>query len=152
MTVAISLEDREAIYDTLKRYLWCMDTTNIDGVVDTFTGDATVKDVTGKRWDAAAGGARGFATHFLTLPNRPDSQHWVQHMFVEDAGEGAWRVVSYWASLAWVPGSDERFVRLLGSYGDTCMQVDGDWLIAEKIIDPWSGASVPTGGVFAIPA
>ena len=61
MTAAISLEDREAIYDTLKRYLWCMDTTNIDGVVDTFTLDATVKDVTGKRWDAAAGGARGFA-------------------------------------------------------------------------------------------
>lgn len=152
MTVAISLEDREAIYDNLKRYLWCMDTTNIDGVVETFTPDATIKDVTGKRWDAAAGGARGFATHFLTPTDRPDSQHWVQHMFVEDAGAGAWRVVSYWASLAWTPGSDEKFVRLLGSYRDTCVTVGGKWRIAEKIIDPWSGAGVPTGDVFTIPA
>jgi hypothetical protein len=149
MTATISLQDREAIHDTLKRYLWCMDTSNIDGVVDTFTPDATIKDVTGKRWDAAAGGARGFATHFLTLPNRPDSQHWVQHMFIESASNDAWRVVSYWSSLAWTANSDEKFIRLLGSYRDTCVNVQGRWLIAEKIIDPWNGTSVPTGGVFA---
>jgi hypothetical protein len=150
MTATLSLEDREAIYTNLKRYLWCMDTNHIDGVVATFTTDGEVKDVTGKRWDAAAGRARGFATHFLTLPDRPDAQHWVQHMFVEDAGDSAWRVVSYWASLAWTPGSDEKFVRLLGSYRDTCVKVDGAWLIREKIIDPWSGSKVPTGGVFAL--
>ena len=149
MATAISIADREAVFETLKRYLWCMDTTNIEGVVATFTPDATVKDVTGKRWDEAAGGARGFATHFLTLPDRPDSQHWVQHMFVERAHENAWRVVSYWASLAWTPGGDDKFVRLLGSYRDTCVKVEGRWLIAEKIIDPWSGSGVPTGGVFA---
>jgi len=149
MKAPISLADREAIFETLKRYLWCMDTTNIDGVVDTFTPDATVKDVTGKLWDLSAGGARGFATHFLTLPNRPDSQHWVQHMFVENADDNAYQVVSYWASLAWTAGSDEKFVRLLGSYRDTCVKVEGRGLIAEKIIDPWSGLGVPTGGVFA---
>ncbi|MGY8936188.1 MAG: nuclear transport factor 2 family protein [Alphaproteobacteria bacterium] len=154
MMATLSLEDREAIYTILKRYLWCMDTTHIDGVVETFTPDGEVKDVTGKRWDAAAGGVRGFATHFLTLPDRPDAQHWVQHMFVENAGDGgagdAWRVVSYWASLAWTPGSDEKFVRLLGSYRDTCVKVDSAWLIREKIIDPWSGTSVPAGGAFAL--
>ena len=148
MAAVIPAQDRAAIYDTLKRYLWCMDTTNIDGVVDTFTADATVKDVTGKLWDRSAGGARAFATHFLTLPNRPDSQHWVQHMFIEDAPRNAYRVISYWASLAWDEGSDEKFVRLLGSYRDTCVQIDGRWLIAEKIIDPWSGVGVPGGGVF----
>ena len=49
----ISLEDRQAIYDTLARYVWGMDTGDIAGVVATFTPDGVVKDVTGKRWDAA---------------------------------------------------------------------------------------------------
>jgi hypothetical protein len=64
----ISLEDRQAIYDTLAPYVWSMDTRDIEGVVTTFTPDGVVKDVTGKRWDAAAGGVRGFASHFLTRP------------------------------------------------------------------------------------
>jgi ribose 5-phosphate isomerase len=38
----------------------------------------------------------------------------------------------------------------LGSYRDTCVKVGGAWLIREKIIDPWSGASVPAGGAFAL--
>ena len=46
------------IYDTLARYVWSMDTGDIEGVVATFTPDGVVKDVTGKRWDAAQGGAR----------------------------------------------------------------------------------------------
>ena len=50
----ISLEDRQEIYDTLARYVWGMDTGDIEGVVATFTPDGVVKDVTGKRWDAAA--------------------------------------------------------------------------------------------------
>src|SRR5262249_60694658 len=64
----ISLEDRQEIYDTLARYVWGMDTGDIEGVVATCTPDGVVKDVTGKRWEAAQGGARGFATHFLTRP------------------------------------------------------------------------------------
>jgi hypothetical protein len=54
-----------------------MDTGDIEGVVATFTPDGVVQDVTGKRWDAAAGGVRGFATHFLTRPNRRGGQHHV---------------------------------------------------------------------------
>ena len=153
----INQEDRQSIYDTLRRYLWCMDTTNIDGVLNTFTPDGVVKDVTGKLWDEAAGGVRGFATHFLTMPDRPDSQHWVQHMFVENAGDpgsengeaGAWRIVSYWSSLAWNPKDGEKFIRFIGVYRDTCVKIDGRWLIRQKIIDPWSGDGVPQGDAFA---
>ncbi len=145
-TATISAEDRQAIYDTLRRYLWCMDTSNIDGAVATFVADGVVKDVTGKRWDQAAGGARAFATHFLTQPDRPTGQHHVQHMFVEDAEGGGYSVVSYWALLVWDTGSDEKSVRLLGCYRDTCVNVNGMWLIKEKIIDPWNAATVAKFG------
>ena len=67
---SITLEDRQAIYDTLARYVWCMDTGNLEGVVAAFTDHGVIKDITGKLWDARAGGVRGFVAHFLMRPNR----------------------------------------------------------------------------------
>jgi hypothetical protein len=140
---SLSLEERQAIYDTLARYVWSMDTGDIEGVVAVFTPDGVVKDITGKRWDAAAGGARGFATHFLTRPNRRGGQHHVQHLFVEPAS-GGYRVTSYWAALRWDAASDTKAIRSLGSYVDTCVKVNGQWLIKEKIIDPWHSDTAPS--------
>jgi hypothetical protein len=142
----ISLEDRQEIYDTLARYVWGMDTGDIERVVATFIADGVVKDVTGKRWDAAAGGVRGFATHFLTRPNRRGGQHHVQHLFVEPADEGGYRVTSYWVSIQWEAEGDRKFIRGMGSYVDTCVKVNGRWLIKEKIIEPWNSASAPLVG------
>ena len=137
--LAIDLETRQAIIDTLKRYVWCMDTRNIDGVVAVFTPDGAVRDISGKMWDAEAGGARGFATHFLTLPERPVSQHWMQPMIVERLGASACRVTSYWALLALNAATGEKAFRSFGSYRDVCVNVNGVWLIREKQIAPWRG-------------
>lgn len=142
----ISPEERQEIYDTLAHYVWGMDTGNIEGVVATFTPDGVVKDVTGKRWDAAAGGARGFATHFLTRPNRRGSQHHVQHLFVEPATGGGYCVTSYWVSIRWDTTADDKSIRAMGSYLDTCVKVNGRWLIKEKIIDPWNSTVAPLAG------
>jgi hypothetical protein len=139
----ISLEDRQEIYDVLARYVWSMDTGDIAGVVATFTPDGVVKDVTGKRWDAAQGGVRGFATHFLTGPNRRGGQHHVQHLFVEKADGAGYRVTSYWVSIRWDAQGDHKAIRAMGSYVDTCVKVDGQWLIKEKIIDPWNSETAP---------
>jgi hypothetical protein len=139
----ISLEERQEIYDMLARYVWGMDTGDIEGVVATFTPDGVVKDVTGKRWDAAAGGVRGFATHFLTRPNRRGGQHHVQHLFVEKTAAGGHRVTSYWVSIQWDAEGDHTSIRAMGSYVDTCVKVDGRWLIREKIIDPWNSTTAP---------
>jgi hypothetical protein len=105
-----------------------------------------VKDITGKRWDATQGGARGFATHFLTSPNRRGGQHHVQHLFVEKADSGSYRVTSYWVSIRWDTEGDQKSIRAMGSYVDTCVKVDGQWLIQEKIIDPWNSATAPIVG------
>jgi hypothetical protein len=142
----ISLEDRQAIYDTLARYVWGMDTGDIEAVVATFTPDGVVKDVIGKRWDTAAGGVRGFASHFLTRPNRRGGQHHVQHLFVEATAGGGYRVTSYWVSLQWDAEGDRKFIRAMGSYVDTCVKVNNQWRIKEKIIDPWNSGSAPIAG------
>jgi hypothetical protein len=133
----ISLQDRQAITDTLARYVWCMDTRNIEGVVAVFTPDGVVRDRTGKVWDATTGGVRAFATHFLTAPDRPVSQHWMQHMAVENVAANTYRVTSYWALLALDAATGDKTFRSFGSYRDTCIKVDGVWLIKEKLIDSW---------------
>ena len=133
----ISLQDRQAITDTLARYVWCMDTRNIEGVVAVFTEDGVIKDVTGKLWDATTGGVRAFATHFLTMPDRPVSQHWMQPMAVEGIGTSAYRVTSYWALLALDASTGDKTFRSFGSYRDVCVKIKGVWLIQEKCIDPW---------------
>jgi hypothetical protein len=143
----LSLEERQAMYDTLARYVWCMDTGDIEGVVAVFTPDGVVKDVTGKRWDAAAGGARGFATHFLTRPNRRGGQHHVQHLFVEPVDGSGFRITSYWVSIRWDTDRDQKAIRAMGSYVDTCVKVQGKWLIKEKIIDPWNSDTAPIVGI-----
>jgi hypothetical protein len=145
-SIAISLEERQAIYDTLARYVWGMDTGDIEGVVATFTPDGVVKDVTGKHWDAASGGVRGFATHFLTRPQRRGGQHHVQHLFVDAAAGGGYRITSYWVSIRWDTEADQKAIRAMGSYMDTCVQVNGQWLIKEKIIDPWNSTAAPIVG------
>lgn len=136
--MSLGLVDKLAVEELLARYRWCMDTGNIDGAAATFTTDATVRDVTGKLWDTAAGGARAFASHFLTQPDRPASQHWVQHIGFESIDNYTINVVSYWTVLAKENGGDGCFVRMLGCYRDRCVVEDGVWLTAEKIIDPWN--------------
>ena len=107
-----------------------MDTGDIEGVVALFTPDGVIKDVTGKCWDAAAGGVRGFATHFLTRPNRRGGQHHVQHLLVEPANGGGYRVTSYWVSIQWDAEGDRKFIRAMGSYAGHLRQ--GGWPMAHQ--------------------
>lgn len=133
----ISPEDRQAITDTLSRYVWCMDTRHIEGVVAVFTQDGVIRDVTGNVWDETAGGVRAFATHFLTLPERPVSHHWLQPMIFENMDVSDYCVTSYWALLALDANTGDKSFRSFGSYRDTCVNLNGVWLIKEKRIDPW---------------
>ena len=134
-------EDRDAVYDVLRRYIWCMDTGDIDGIAATFTSDGTVKDITGTHWDGNDA-ARNFAGHFINRPNRPAAQHWVQHMSVEASTADTAVVTSYWFTVVRDPGDDRKFVTNLGRYIDTCVRVEGRWLIKDKQIDPWNNETV----------
>lgn len=137
----ISPEDRDAVYDVLRRYIWCMDTGDIDGIAATFTPDGAVKDITGRRWDGPDA-ARSFATHFISRPDRPAVQHWVQHMDLEAAADDTAVVTSYWFTVVRDNDDDRKFVTNLGRYIDTCVKIDGRWLIKEKLIDPWNNETV----------
>ena len=142
--MSLSPEDRDAVYDVLRRYIWCMDTGDIDGIAATFTSDGTVKDITGTHWDGPDA-PRRFAAHFIERPNRPAGQHWVQHMSLDDSAAGSAHVTSYWFTVVRDSDDDRKFVTNLGRYIDTCVKLDGRWLIKEKLIDPWNNETVLAG-------
>jgi ketosteroid isomerase-like protein len=48
------LEDREAIYDLLKRYCYLIAAADVDGVIDLFTSDCVV-EVLGTRYEGESG-------------------------------------------------------------------------------------------------
>ena len=137
-------EERDMVHDVLRRYIWCMDTGDVDGVEATFTTDGTVKDIAGRHWDGP-GAPRSFASHFIERPDRPASQHWVQHMDIDATAADAVRVTSYWFTVVRDTDDDRKFVSNLGRYIDTCVKVDGGWLIKDKQIDPWNDETVLMG-------
>ncbi|MGE0056516.1 MAG: nuclear transport factor 2 family protein [Dehalococcoidia bacterium] len=138
----ISAKKRNLIYDTLHRYVWSMDTGDIDGVIGCFTDDGVVKDVSGKRWDEEQGGASGFANHYLNRPNRAGAQHWIQPMLIDEIKDG-YVIKSYWHSIKWETNPDRRFIRTIGVYTDTVVRHKGEWLIREKLIDSWNSETTP---------
>ena len=66
--------------------------------------------------------------------------------WVTPTKRGGYRVTSYWASIRWDTEGDNKSIRAMGSYVDTCVKVDGTWLIKEKIIDPWNSDTAPMVG------
>jgi hypothetical protein len=133
---------RHEIYDLLQRYVWCMDTGDLEGVIACFTSDGEVKDVNGKRWGKEDEGASGFANHYLHRPNRAGGQHWIQPLLIDEVEDG-YQVRSYWHSLKWEKNPDQKMIRTLGLYTDTVVKVKGEWKIREKVIDPWNSETAP---------
>jgi hypothetical protein len=138
------IEDRLAIEDLLLEYARAMDFGEIDAVVALFTPDGRVRDISGKLWDAAAGGPRGFATRWLTPPNAKRGQHWIQRVKTERLSVDSYRILSYWSSTRWTADSPAPVMGALGLYTDTVVRRDGRWLFQEKVIDRWVTEGIDT--------
>jgi hypothetical protein len=117
----------------------------IDAVAALFTPDGSVKDISGRLWDAAAGGPRGFATQWLTPPNKKRGQHWIQRVKTERLSDDSYRLTSYWSSTVWTADSPAPVLSKLGMYTDTVVRRDGRWMFQEKVIDRWvtEGVNAP---------
>jgi hypothetical protein len=93
----LSADDRFAIDDVLQEYVRAMDHGDIEGTIATFTSDGEIHDVTGKAWDARAGGVRGFAEKWLKQPFLLNGQHWLQRVRTIMNPDGSVELLSYWS-------------------------------------------------------
>ena len=73
--VEISAADRQAIYDTLRRYAWCLDRADGAGVAATFTRDGVIEAGSGRRFQNP-GGIDEFVRQCEGLPPEPWPGPW----------------------------------------------------------------------------
>ncbi len=141
---AISVENRTAVYDRLGRYVWALDTGDVDGVVACFTPDGRASDTQGNFY-GGPDGIRNFALEFVTRPDFRGRQHQVTHLFVE-GDDSRCVVTSYWTVVKWYFDEDRKAIVSTGWSKDTCVKAEGDWLIEERWLGwftdrhaPWVG-------------
>jgi uncharacterized protein (TIGR02246 family) len=144
MAGPLTLEDRAAISDQLGRYVWTLDTGDIEGVVACFAPDGAAVDTQGNR-DEGADGIRNFATRFITRPDFRGRQHQVTHLYFEGDSERC-VVTSYWTVIQWLFSANRKEVASVGYSYDTMVKRDGKWLIGERALGwltdqhgPWFG-------------
>ena len=144
MSDAMPPEDRFAIQDLIGRYLWALDTGDVDGVVAVFTPHGTVIDTQANRYEGADG-PRKFAVEFITREDFRGRQHLVTPLFFEGAGD-RYVVTSYWTVVKWRFALGTKEVASTGWSKDTVVRENGRWLIQERWLGwfndrhgPWVG-------------
>jgi hypothetical protein len=136
----ISPSDRQAIYDNLRRYAWCLDRADGDGVAACFTRDGIVQTTSGQQY-RNPGGPQEFVRQASSQEGFFGRQHHVQPLLIEKADEG-YMLTSYWMVVTWHEGA-APFLVSLGHYRDHCVLEDGEWRFAKKTILRWDDKSVP---------
>ncbi len=144
-----TLEDRNAILDTLMQYGHALDYGDFDRLVDCFTSDAVREtrrpDGSVNRWEGVEG-TIDFATRHSHAPELYH-KHLVLNSLIELHGDTA-NVVSY--MFRFDPGeSKPSFVWGMGRYIDTMRrEPDGRWRIMRRVSeieDQWPGRFVLKG-------
>lgn len=144
MTQVITPQDRFAIEDLIGRYVWALDTGDIDGVEAVFTEDGRAIDTVGNIYEAP-GAARRFATEFTTREDFRGRQHFVTPLYFEGEDD-RYVVTSYWTVFKWRFELGVKEVAVTGWSKDTVVRTDRGWLIQERWlgwfndkIGPWVG-------------
>ncbi len=131
--------DREAIYANLRRYCWCLDQADGEGVAATFTRDGVVESSAGSFQNP--GGLQEFVAQAATMDGFFGRQHHAQPLLIEKTDEG-YLLTSYWIVLTQHAGSTP-FLVYNGWYQDTCVLEDGAWRFKRKVIKRWDFESAP---------
>lgn len=144
MTQTIAPEDRLAIEDLIGRYVWALDTGDVDGVEAVFTPEGRAIDTVGNVYEGP-GAARRFAVEFTTRPDFRGRQHFVTPLFFEGEGD-RYVVTSYWTVFKWRFELGVKEVAVTGWSKDTVVRTPKGWLIEERWLGwfndkrgPWVG-------------
>jgi hypothetical protein len=124
----LTLEDRIMIRELYARYVWAMDSGDLDSFVDCYApgGKLDVGKLAGTHEEI-----RQWAAEFLVDSGFPGSQHHY-NQFVMDGDGQTCQVRAYWARLYRLPGTMSCEVIAQGYYTDTVVKSDGQWKFSLK--------------------
>ena len=138
--VNISTEDRLLVQDLLCRYALAVDLENPTAFGETFHEDAVYginfKDnaamgITVDRWRGRQVITDFIVNDFFKTGGLRKFMHLNTNFVISEATESRCKVISY-SILIERASDDERPVRFMGLYNDTCVKVDGQWYFEER--------------------
>jgi ketosteroid isomerase-like protein len=129
----MEMSARGPIENTLYSYAWGYDSEDLELLAGCFTADAVV--VVGGAIDSEGRddihrsfvGRRAARTEAGELP-----RHMTTNVLIEEEGEAAARVRSYFTLVVTKSGSVEASVQITGWYLDDFVSEDGKWLIRRR--------------------
>ena len=131
----ISAEDRFAIEDVLGRYLWAVDTGDLEAVLAVFTRDAIVRYAGGIHYQGGDG-LRQFGLKAIGDLSAQGRMHLNQSLFAEATGETV-LLRSYVVVPQCSDGSDGVRIATIRYTEDRFRKTPEGWRICERTIHPW---------------
>jgi hypothetical protein len=132
MATSLTVEDRLLIRELYARYVWAMDSGDLDAFVACYAPGGRI-DV--GRPASTPEGIRSWLAEFLRDSAFPGSQHHY-NQFVMDGDGARCQVRAYWARLYRLPGTTGSQIIAQGYYTDTVVKVDGRWRFLVKRSHP----------------
>ncbi len=136
MTLPVSAEDRHEIHDLLGRYVWAVDTGDVDGIVSLFTPDGIVRYGDGEAYESRDG-IRRFARLVTGNRGTRGRMHLNLPLFMVRLENGV-TLRSYLCVVQWVAEPERKAIRTLSYSDDTCVRTGDGWRIKERVIWRWN--------------
>ena len=138
-----SVEDALLIHELYARYSWALDTGDTDGYVLLYAPDAVVHETVadGVREVRGREAIREFVMRFHGNPDFPGRQHRTTQLVIDPDPQSRadrWRVRGYVLTTDAKEGAPPT-VYWCGHTDDIVVKLNGEWLIEDRDIQPWSG-------------
>jgi SnoaL-like domain len=129
----LTADDRLALYEMAARYARAQDLLDVEAYLSNLTPDARVTDTRGREFVGHAA-LRSRFEHRGELYPEP-RQHFIGQPWIE--GNSARCVMHmYWIVILRRP-DDTRVLKQFGEYIDTCVKIDGRWMVEDRRIEDW---------------
>jgi ketosteroid isomerase-like protein len=145
-TSKLSVEDRLDIQELFARYVWALNTGDVEGVLDCFTADGYLEHPPQGRFQGHDEIRKILADLWYSKPNWfIGRQHLANHFIITSDGDKA-RVKAFFSILQHNVDYKTNFVFGLGHWDNVCVKQDGVWRFEALTVHKWIGDGVPWTG------
>lgn len=137
----IDCRQQLALQNLISRYVWALDTGDVEGVCQVFTHDAVVQDTSGNRYEGIDA-IRGYFSMLTKLPVFRGRQHHIDHCLFAPEGAGV-RCRAYWTVTQWITMQNLKELAVVGHSSDLFVVHGGEWRFRERLLHYWRNIDCP---------
>lgn len=129
------------LQNLISRYVWALDTGDLDKTCALFTPDAVLQDTSGKR-HVGVEAVRAYFGMLTRLPEFRGRQHHIDNcLFAPE--DGGVRCAAYWTVSQFLTRQGRKELVAVGHSRDLFRRQGGQWRFAERLLFHWRDDSCP---------